>query len=151
MDEWPPAKDWTREQVRGLHDEKGLDYHWCYDSEPGAGNRLRTTHCSCSNCFLASRRDSLIGAARRPRAAALIAHVEEVRGDSFRPDIRMRDLIELSRRPDAPRPGVVIEDEGPGFDRMERRVLEALRLEPRRLSRLSVSAPPRELRPVSIA
>ncbi|MFG2845935.1 phosphoadenosine phosphosulfate reductase [Kitasatospora sp. NPDC048296] len=148
VDEWLPAKAWTKAQVRELHAEQGYEWHWCYDSEPGACDWLGSSRCSCSSCFLASRRDSLLGVLRRPRIAEATALVEQVRGDSFRPDISMAELIALSREPGAPRPGVVIEDEGPDFARMMKRLRWALKQEPRRLPELALSAPPRALLPV---
>ncbi|WP_331727403.1 phosphoadenosine phosphosulfate reductase (plasmid) [Kitasatospora sp. NBC_00374] len=148
VDEWLPAKDWTKEEVRRLHADRGYAWHWCYDSEPGAGDWLGSSRCSCSSCFLASRRDSLLGVLRRPRIAEAIALVEEVRGDSFRPDVSMADLIALSKRPGAPVPGIVIEDEGKDFARMMAGLQSALEQEPRRLPELSVSAPPRRLLPM---
>ncbi|MFB7378076.1 phosphoadenosine phosphosulfate reductase [Kitasatospora purpeofusca] len=148
VDEWLPVKEWSKARVRSLHVEQAYEWHWCYDSEPGALDWLGSSRCSCSSCFLASRRDSLLGARRRPRIAEAIALVEEVRGDTFRPDVSMADLIALSRRPGAPAPGVVIEDEGPEFARMMEKLVWALGQEPRRLPELSVSAPPRRLLPV---
>lgn len=49
--------------------------------------------CSCSLCVFASKRDILLSIRRRPRLADLYAEVERVRGDSFRADWRITDLI----------------------------------------------------------
>ncbi|MFJ9521295.1 phosphoadenosine phosphosulfate reductase [Kitasatospora sp. NPDC101801] len=148
VDEWLPTKEWSKEEVRRLHSDLGYAWHWCYDSAPGAGDWLGSSRCSCSSCFLASRRDSLLGVLRRPRIAEAIALAEEVRGDSFRADVSMAELIAASKRPGAPDPGIVIEDEGPDYARMMTQLTAALQQEPRRLPELSVSAPPRRLLPV---
>ncbi|MEV7124314.1 phosphoadenosine phosphosulfate reductase [Kitasatospora griseola] len=150
VDEWLPTKDWTKEEVRGLHADEGYAWHWCYDSEPGAGDWLGSSRCSCSSCFLASRRDSLLGVLRRPRIAEAIALAEEVRGDSFRADVSMAELIAASKRPGAPVPGVVIEDEGPDYARMMEQLTTALQQEPRRLPELALSAGPRPLLPLVV-
>lgn len=56
-------------------------------------------------------------AGRRPRLAELCALVERVRQVPFNPNITMAELIALSRRRDAPDPGVVVE-ENADFERM---------------------------------
>ncbi|MFJ1837959.1 phosphoadenosine phosphosulfate reductase [Streptomyces sp. NPDC088175] len=137
VDEWCPAKEWTKAQVRDFHATSGMPHHWTYDSHPGAGDWGGTSRCSCSLCFLSSKRDLLLGVLRRPRLAALIAHVEHVRGDTFRPDWSMHDLIAWSQLPGAPSPGVVIADETPAFDALEESVRAALRKPPRKEPDLS--------------
>ncbi len=107
----------------------GLPYHWCYDSYPGAKDRGGSSRCSCSACTLANHRDLLIAVQRRPRFAELCALVERVRQVPFNPNITMAELIALSRRRDAPDPGVVVE-ENADFERMERDVHAALRKPP---------------------
>ncbi|MER8226454.1 hypothetical protein ABTZ58_39425 [Streptomyces sp. NPDC094143] len=77
-----------------------------------------------------SKRD-LLAIARRPRLAVLYAEVESARGDSFRPDWRIADLIEASRQPGAPYPGIVLPDDGPDMDLLERQIRTAL-LQPAR-------------------
>ncbi|WP_042422341.1 phosphoadenosine phosphosulfate reductase [Streptacidiphilus anmyonensis] len=141
VDEWSPVKAWTKDDVRALHARTGMPHHWTYDSRPGANDWLGTSRCSCSLCFLSARRDLLLGAARRPRYAALIARVEQVRGDTFRPDWSMAQLIEESKRPGAPEPGIVLADETPEFAHLERQVALALAQPPRRLPHLAARLP----------
>ncbi|MCQ9179067.1 phosphoadenosine phosphosulfate reductase [Streptomyces sp. IBSBF 2953] len=137
LDEWCPAKDWTTQQVKDFHAETGFPHHWTYDSHPGAGDWAGTSRCSCSFCILGSKRDLLISVQRRPRLAELIAHVETVRGDTFRPDISMHELIALSRQPGAPKGGVVIPDETPEFQATKASVMDALSKPPRKETRLA--------------
>ncbi|MGW7667492.1 hypothetical protein ACWGJX_10150 [Streptomyces sp. NPDC054775] len=53
----------------------------------------------------------------------------EIRGDSFRPDWRITDLI---RQCGAPSPGVVCPDDGPEFTALEEQVRAALQRKPRK-------------------
>ncbi|TQE33208.1 phosphoadenosine phosphosulfate reductase [Streptomyces ipomoeae] len=138
VDEWLPIHAWTKAQVRDLHAATGMPHHWTYDSAPGAGDWLGTSRCSCALCFLSSKRDLLLGVLRRPRLSSLIARVEHVRGDSFRADWSMHDLIAWSKLPGAPKPGVVITDETPAFDAMEKAVLKALQKPPRKEPKLAL-------------
>ncbi|MFF9221667.1 hypothetical protein [Streptomyces viridosporus] len=102
VDEWLPVKDWPTAAVLKWHQDAPMPHHWTYDSFPGAGDFKGTSRCSCSLCVFASKRDLLLAIARRPRLAALYAEVESARGDSFRPDWRITDLIEQSRLPPPP-------------------------------------------------
>ncbi|WP_454314600.1 hypothetical protein [Streptomyces phaeoluteigriseus] len=74
----------------------------------------------------------LLAIARRPRLAALYAEVEHARGDSFRPDWRISDLIEQSRPPTAPDPGIVQPDDGHDMDLLELQIRTALQQPPRK-------------------
>lgn len=129
VDEWLPAHQVSTADVWAWTLAEEVPYHWCYDSHPGAGDRRGSSRCSCSTCTLASHRDLLLGVARRPRLAELCALVERVRQVPFNPNITMAELIEQSRRPDAPDPGVRVE-ENADFERMERDVHAALRRPP---------------------
>ncbi|WP_146075367.1 hypothetical protein [Streptomyces sp. Ru71] len=68
--------------------------------------------CSCSLCVFASRHDVLLSIGRRPRLAAPYAAVGQVRGDSFRADCRIIDLIRHAAACAAPDPGVACPDDG---------------------------------------
>ncbi|MFG2961399.1 phosphoadenosine phosphosulfate reductase [Streptomyces sp. NPDC048291] len=125
--EWSPAHQVTTQEVKDWTDERGLPHQWCYDSRPGAGDWMGSSRCSCSLCVLANQRDLLLAVRRRPRLADLYALVERVRGVPFNPNTSMAELIERAGRAKAPDPGVVIEDEGPEFDAMERAVEAALK------------------------
>ncbi|MEU2588257.1 hypothetical protein ABZ612_36465 [Streptomyces avermitilis] len=99
---------------QGLVDRPVKEWHadapapcWAYDSVPGAGDWLGNSRCSCALCGFASRRDLLLSVGRRPRLADLYAEVEQVRGDSFRADWRITDLIRHANTCGAPDPGVV--------------------------------------------
>ncbi|MDG9709753.1 phosphoadenosine phosphosulfate reductase [Streptomyces sp. DH10] len=129
VDEWLPAHQVTTEEVWERTISAGLPYHWCYDSYPGAKDRCGSSRCSCSACTLANHRDLLLTAGRRPRLAELCALVERVRQVPFNPNITMAEIIALSRRRDAPAPGVEVE-ETEDFERMERDVHAALRKPP---------------------
>lgn len=133
--DWLPAHAETTQAVKDWTDAVGLPHHWCYDSRPGALDWQGSSRCSCSLCVLASRRDLLLGVARRPRLAALYAEVERVRGMAFNPNTTMASLIEQAAQPGAPDPGLVIEDEGPEFDALERAVRAALAQPPKRAPR----------------
>ncbi|MEU3901656.1 phosphoadenosine phosphosulfate reductase [Streptomyces sp. NPDC045251] len=111
VDEWLPVKDWTTEAVQEWHADAPVPSCWTYDSVPGAGDWLGSSRCSCSLCVFASRRDLLLAVGRRPRLAGLYAEVEQARGDSFRPDWRITDLIRHAAHGAAPDPGVVCPDE----------------------------------------
>lgn len=102
VDEWLPAHQVSTADVWAWTLAEEVPYHWCYDSHPGAGDRRGSSRCSCSTCTLASHRDLLLGVARRPRLAELCALVERVRQVPFNPNITMAELIEQSRRRDAP-------------------------------------------------
>ncbi|WP_330262161.1 hypothetical protein [Streptomyces griseorubiginosus] len=68
-----------------------------------------------------------------PRAATgslLYVEVEQVRGDSFRADWRISDLIRHAAACGAPDPGVVCSDDGPEFTALEEHVRAALEEEP---------------------
>ncbi|MFF1517068.1 phosphoadenosine phosphosulfate reductase [Streptomyces sp. NPDC058305] len=132
VDEWLPIKDWSTAAVKEWHATAPVPYSWTYDSGPGAGDWAGTSRCSCSLCVYASRRDLLLSAVRRPRLADLYAEVERVRGDSFRADWRIADLIRHARSCEAPDPGVVCPDEGPEFTALQAQVRAALKLEPRK-------------------
>ncbi|WP_016828500.1 adenine nucleotide alpha hydrolase family protein [Streptomyces viridosporus] len=137
VDEWLPVKDWPTAAVLEWHRDAPVPYHWTYDSFPGAGDFKGTSRCSCSLCVFASKRDLLLAIARRPRLAELYAEVESARGDSFRPDWRITDLIEASRRPTAPDPGIVLPDDGPDMDLLERQIRTALQQPPRKAVHLA--------------
>ncbi|MFM9632802.1 MULTISPECIES: adenine nucleotide alpha hydrolase family protein [Streptomyces] len=132
VDEWLPVKDWSTEAVKDWHATAPVPYCWTYDSAPGAGDWTGTSRCSCSLCVYASRRDLLLASGRRPRLAELYAEVERVRGDSFRADWRISDLIQHARTCGAPDPGVVCADDGPDFAALQAQVRSALKLEPRK-------------------
>jgi 3'-phosphoadenosine 5'-phosphosulfate sulfotransferase (PAPS reductase)/FAD synthetase len=129
VDEWLPAHQVSTEEVWERTISSGLPYHWCYDSYPGAKDRRGSSRCSCSTCTLANHRDLLIAVQRRPRLAELCALVERVRQVPFNPNITMAELIALSRRRDAPDPGIEVA-ENSDFERMERDVHAALRKPP---------------------
>ena len=75
----------------------------------------------------------LLSIGRRPRLADLYAEVEQVRGDSFRADWRITDLIRHAAACGAPDPGVVCsDDDGPEFTALEEQVRAALEEEPRK-------------------
>ncbi|MFI9040929.1 phosphoadenosine phosphosulfate reductase [Streptomyces sp. NPDC053726] len=132
VDEWLPVKDWPTAAVREWHVAAPVPYCWTYDSVPGAADWAGTSRCSCSLCVFASRRDVLLSLSRRPRLAALYAEVEQVRGDSFRADWRIADLIRHAETCGAPDPGVVCADDGPEFDALQQQVCMALKREPRK-------------------
>ncbi|MFF9171843.1 MULTISPECIES: phosphoadenosine phosphosulfate reductase [unclassified Streptomyces] len=132
VDEWLPIKDWSTEAVKEWHTDTALPYCWTYDSVPGAGDWAGTSRCSCSLCVFASRLDVLLSIGRRPRLAALYAEVERTRGDSFRADWRITDLIHHAEVCGAPDPGVVCPDDGPEFRALEEQVRAALRKKPRK-------------------
>ncbi|MEU9671880.1 hypothetical protein AB0E25_41610, partial [Streptomyces bobili] len=92
--------------------------------------------------LLVSKRDLLLAIAHRPRLAALYAEVEHARGDSFLPDRRISDLIEQSRLPTAPDPGIVLPDDGPDMDLLERQIRTALQQPPRKASTWPPARPP---------
>ncbi|WP_331762447.1 phosphoadenosine phosphosulfate reductase (plasmid) [Streptomyces sp. NBC_01527] len=131
-DEWCPAKDWSTPEVREFHKATGFPHHWTYDSTPGAGDWEGTSRCSCSYCVLGSKRDLIIAARRRLRLARLIALAEAVRGDTFQANRSMHDLIEMAQAKGGPTPGIVIDDETPEFEAMERSVRSALSRPPRK-------------------
>ncbi|MGC0211978.1 hypothetical protein [Streptomyces levis] len=91
--------------------------------------------------MFASKRDLMLAIARRPRLAALYAKVESTRGDSFRPDWRITDLIEASRQPTAPDPGIVLPDDDPDMDLLARQVRHALQKPPRKAVDLAARPP----------
>lgn len=128
VDEWLPVHRWTKAQVRELSGERGLFHHWTYDSEPGARDWAGSSRCSCSICILANLRDLLLSARRRPRLANLYAVVEREIGHRFKSDRSLSEIIELSKAPSAPAPGIVLPDSGPDFAATERAVLDALKL-----------------------
>ncbi|MGV9529895.1 hypothetical protein ACWDRM_22065 [Streptomyces cellulosae] len=78
------------------------------------------------------RHDVLLSIGRRPRLAALYAEVEQVRGDSFRADWHITDLIRHAAACGAPDPSVVCSDDGPEFTALEEQVRAALEEEPRK-------------------
>ncbi|MFE9769774.1 phosphoadenosine phosphosulfate reductase [Streptomyces sp. NPDC005808] len=137
VDEWLPIKEWSTDAVRDWHRTAPVPYCWTYDSVPGAGDWAGTSRCSCSLCPYAARRDVQLSAGRRPRLADLYAEVEQVRGDSFRADWRITDLIRHTRTCGAPDPGVVCPDDGPEFAALQVQVRAALQLEPRKLPDLA--------------
>ncbi|MGW2563413.1 phosphoadenosine phosphosulfate reductase [Streptomyces sp. NPDC001514] len=132
VDEWLPVKDWSTDAVKEWHADAPVPYCWTYDSVPGAGDWAGTSRCSCSLCVFASRHDVLLSVGRRPRLADLYAEVEQVRGDSFRADWRITDLIRHAATCGAPDPGVVCPDDGPEFTALEEQVRAALEKEPRK-------------------
>ncbi|WP_371647830.1 MULTISPECIES: phosphoadenosine phosphosulfate reductase [unclassified Streptomyces] len=132
VDEWLPIKDWPTAAVKAWHSDANVPYSWTYDSVPGAGDWSGTSRCSCSLCVFAARRDVLLAVARRPRLADLYAEVEQARGDSFRPDWRITDLIRHARTCEAPEPGVVCPDDGPEFTSLQQQVRTALNSTPRK-------------------
>ncbi|MGW2657016.1 phosphoadenosine phosphosulfate reductase [Streptomyces sp. NPDC001478] len=141
-DEWCPAKDWTTQDVKDFHAASGFQHHWTYDSSPGAGDWAGTSRCSCSFCVLSSKRDLVIAVRRRPRLANLIALVEAVRGDTFQAGRSMHDLIDLARKKGGPDPGIVLDDETPEFERMEKAVRAALSQPPRKeIERATLNRP----------
>ncbi|MGP4001726.1 phosphoadenosine phosphosulfate reductase [Streptomyces sp. 8N706] len=132
VDEWLPALEWSTPAVQEWCDTMPVARHWTYDSAPGAHDWRGTSRCSCSYCVFGSKRDLLIAVGRRPRLAALYEEVETVRGDSFRPDWRIHDLIHLAAESGAPTPGVVCADDSPEFDALEKQVRAALAEPPRK-------------------
>jgi hypothetical protein len=52
----------------------------------------------------------------------LYAEVEQARGDSFRADWRITDLIRHAEQCGAPDPGVVCPDDGPEFTALKKQV-----------------------------
>jgi len=132
VDEWLPALTWSTPAVLEWCQDHPELRAWTYDSVPGAGDWAGTSRCSCSYCVFSSKRDLLLAVGRRPRLAALYDEVETVRGDSFRPDYRIHDLIRLAAGPDAPDPGVVCDDSGPEFDALVAQVRAALARPPRK-------------------
>ncbi|MFJ6636766.1 hypothetical protein ACIQMR_36200 [Streptomyces sp. NPDC091376] len=132
VDEWLPVKDWSTDAVKEWHAGAPVPYCWTYDSVPGVGDWAGTSRCSCSLCVFASRADVLLSLGRRPRLAALYAEVEQVRGDSFRADWRITDLIRHAEDCGAPDPGVVCPDDGPEFTALQHQVRAALKKEPRK-------------------
>ncbi|WP_426567398.1 hypothetical protein [Streptomyces canus] len=93
VDDWLPAKDGPTDAVKEWHADAPVPYCWTYDPVPGASDWAGTSRCSCSLCVFASRHDVLLSVGWRPRPADLYAEVEHVRGDSFRADWRITDLI----------------------------------------------------------
>ncbi|WP_326693370.1 MULTISPECIES: phosphoadenosine phosphosulfate reductase [unclassified Streptomyces] len=132
VDEWLPALDWRTPAVWEWSSDAPVPPHWTYDSVPGAGDQGGTSRCSCALCVFGSKRDLLLTVGRRPRLAALYEEVERVRGDSFRPDRRLHELIHLAQGPGAPEPGIVCPDDGPEFDALEEQVRAALARPPRK-------------------
>ncbi|MFJ3213888.1 adenine nucleotide alpha hydrolase family protein [Streptomyces flaveolus] len=137
VDEWLPVKDWPTDAVKEWHAGAPVPYCWTYDSIPGAGDWLGSSRCSCSLCVFASRRDLLLTIGRRPRLADLYAEVEQARGDSFRPDWRITDLIRHAAHCGAPDPGIVCPDDGPEFTALQEQVRQAIQLEPRKKPELA--------------
>ncbi|WP_205523211.1 hypothetical protein [Streptomyces sp. RLB3-17] len=76
--------------------------------------------------------DVLLSVGRRPRLADLYAEVEQLRGDSFRADWRITDLIRHANTCGAPDPGVVCPDDGPDFTALQEQVRERLKKDPRK-------------------
>ncbi|MFG3065464.1 hypothetical protein ACGFYM_44150 [Streptomyces sp. NPDC048231] len=74
----------------------------------------------------------LLSIGRRPRLADLYAEVEQARGDSFRADWRITDLIRHAEQCGAPSPGVICPDDGPEFTALEEQVRAALQRKPRK-------------------
>ncbi|NUK21659.1 phosphoadenosine phosphosulfate reductase [Streptomyces lunaelactis] len=132
VDEWLPVKDWPTDAVKEWHASAPVPYSWTYDSVPGAADWMGNSRCSCALCGFASRRDLLLSVGRRPRLAELYAEVEQVRGDSFRADWRITDLIQHAATCGAPDPGVVCPDDGPEFTALQKQVRQTLRKEPRK-------------------
>jgi hypothetical protein len=66
------------------------------------------------------------------RLAGLYAEVEQVRGDSFRADWRITDLIRHATACEAPESGVICPDDDPEFTVLEGQVRAALREQPRK-------------------
>lgn len=130
VDEWLPVKEWLTAAVKEWHTDAPAPYSWTYDSVPG--DWAGTSRCSCSLCVFASRRDVLLSIARRPRLADLYAEVEQVRGDSFRADWRITDLIRHAEQCGAPDPGVACPDDGPEFTALKKQVRAALKKKPRK-------------------
>ncbi|MFF1604840.1 hypothetical protein ACFVYV_46980 [Streptomyces mirabilis] len=60
------------------------------------------------------------------------AEVEQVRGDSFRADWRITDLIRHAATCKAPDPGVVCADDGPEFTALQEQVRQALKKDSRK-------------------
>ncbi|MFF2386987.1 phosphoadenosine phosphosulfate reductase [Streptomyces sp. NPDC058108] len=132
VDEWLPVKEWPTAAVKEWHASAPVPYSWTYDSAPGAGDWAGTSRCSCSLCVYASRRDLLLSVARWPRLADLYAEVEQARGDSFRADWRITDLIHHAQTCEAPDPGIICPDDGPDFTALQQQVRAALEVEPRK-------------------
>ncbi|MFD9791329.1 phosphoadenosine phosphosulfate reductase [Streptomyces sp. NPDC059070] len=145
VDEWLPVKDWPTDAVKEWHATAPIPYSWTYNSAPGAGDWAGTSRCSCSLCVFASRRDLLLAIGRRPRLARLYAEVEQVRGDNFRPDWRISDLIRHAQQCGAPEPGVVCLDDGAEFAALEAQVHAALARPPRKSVDLAAHQPGRSL------
>ena len=122
VDEWLPVKDWSTDAVKEWHTDAPVPYCWTYDSGTRCGRLGRNLPPLVSLCVFASRRDVLLSIGRRPRLAALYAEVEQVRGDSFRADWRITDLVRHAAACGAPDPGVVCSDDGPEFTALEEQV-----------------------------
>lgn len=130
--EWLPIKDWSTDAVKEWHADAPVPRCWTYDSVPGAGDWAGTSRCSCSLCPYAARRDVQLSALRRPRLAGLYAEVEQVRGDSFRADWRITELLCHIATCGGPDPGIVCPDDGPEFIALEKQVRAALLIPPRK-------------------
>ncbi|MGW3426119.1 phosphoadenosine phosphosulfate reductase [Streptomyces phaeochromogenes] len=144
VDDWLPAHQETTQEVWEWTDAQEHPRHWCYDSFPGARDLAGSSRCSCSTCTMANNRDLLLAVGRRPRLAELCALVERVRQVPFNPSITMSELIERSRRRDAPDPGVIV-DEGEDFERMARSVHAALKQPPQWESKARTGTGPAQI------
>ncbi|MFE7077090.1 hypothetical protein ACFU96_44090 [Streptomyces sp. NPDC057620] len=63
--------------------------------------------------------------------------MEQARGDSFRPNWRIADLVRHARTCGAPEPGVICPDDGPEFTALQVQVRAALQVEARKLPDLA--------------
>lgn len=75
--------------------------------------------------------------ARRPRLVGLYALVEHGRGDTFRPDRRITDLIEVGRRPPRLSPASPVPTTAPTINLLEQQVRRALQQPPRKAADLA--------------
>lgn len=132
QDEYLPVHHFSTAAVHEIVDGSGIAHHWAYDSEPGARDWGGMSRLSCSLCILSNKADLILATRRRPRLAALYAEVEHAIGHAFKLTMPMSRIIELAEEPGGPKPGVVLDEEGPDFAALEAAVRAQL-TEPVRL------------------
>jgi hypothetical protein len=105
--------------VHAIVDGSGQAHHWAYDSEPGARDWGGMSRLSCSICIMSNKTDLILAVRRRPRLAALYAEVEHAIGHAFKLALPMSRILELAEEPGGPKPGVVLDEDGPEFAVLE--------------------------------